>query len=170
MGVVEVGGSVAVSSGSAYEFAGWVEPHLVAMSRFAGRLVPEADRDDLVQEALVRAWRRWSTYDAARGAPLVWLLAIVADQGRRHRVRSPVPSLQLHDADGRGALNEADVDLERAIARLSTRQREAVDLYYFVDLDIATIAEVMRCASGTVKATLHQARARLRDLLGDPDD
>ncbi len=31
-------------------------------------------------------------------------------------------------------------------------------------------AEVMDCAPGTVKATLHQARARLRDLLGDDDD
>jgi DNA-directed RNA polymerase specialized sigma24 family protein len=59
---------------------------------------------------------------------------------------------------------------EFAARRLSGRQRIAVDLYYFVDLDVATIAEVMGWAPGTVKATLHQARARLRDLLGDADD
>jgi RNA polymerase sigma-70 factor (ECF subfamily) len=64
----------------------------------------------------------------------------------------------------------ADLDLERAIGRLPSRLRTAVDLYYFVDLDIATVAEVMGCAPGTVKATLHQARARLRVLMGDDDD
>jgi RNA polymerase sigma factor (sigma-70 family) len=61
------------------------------------------------------------------------------------------------------------VDLERALDDLSRRQRQAVDLHYFVGLDIATVASVMGCAPGTVKATLHQARARLRVLLGDDD-
>ncbi len=160
---------MAVEGRSAHEFAVWVEPHLPAMTRFASRLVPSADRDDLVQDALVRAWRRWSTYDTARGRPLPWLLAIVADQGRRKRVRLAAPSLQLHEAASTAELEPADLDLERGIAQLSARQRTAIDLRYFVDLDIATIAEVMDCAPGTVKATLHQARTRLQEVLGDDD-
>ncbi len=64
----------------------------------------------------------------------------------------------------------ADLDLERALHRLTARQRTAVELHYFVGLDVASIAAAMSCAPGTVKATLHQARARLRDLLGDQDD
>jgi RNA polymerase sigma-70 factor (ECF subfamily) len=165
-----IGGRVAVADGSAHDFTTWVEPHLPAMTRFAGRLAPAADRDDLVQDALVRAWRRWPTYDAGRGAPLPWLLAIVADQGRRRRVRSRPPRAVWADHDGAVDLTPADVDLERAIATLSPRQRTAVDLFYFVDLDVATIAEVMGCAPGTVKATLSQARDRLRSLVGDGDD
>ena len=66
--------------------------------------------------------------------------------------------------------SQLDLDLERAVDGLSRRQRQAVDLHYFVGLDVATVAEVMDCAPGTVKATLHQARARLRELLGDDDD
>ena len=117
----------------------------------------------------MRAWRRWPTYDSGRGAALPWLFAIVADQGRRGRRRSRRASVPwLHH--GRSVdLAPADVDLERAIAALSPRQRAAVDLYYFVDLDVATIAAVMGCAPGTVKATLSQARDRLRVLLGDDD-
>lgn len=153
------------------EFARWVEPHLPAMGRLAARLVSSADCDDVVQEALVRAWRRQSTYDATRGRPLTWLLAIVADQSRRHRVRSPrALPLRVPDQEPALHLQDADLDLERAIRRLSSRQRMAVDLRYFVDLDVSCIAEVMGCAPGTVKATLHQARARLRVLLGDDDD
>lgn len=156
---------MAVADGSADDFAAWVEPHVPAMTRFASRLVPSADRDDLVQDALVRAWRRWSTYDGRRGAPLPWLLAIVADQGRRGRIRSR-PTVLMPDPGLHVELTPADLDLERAIAALSPRQRTAVDLYYFVDLDVATVAAVMGCAPGTVKATLSQARARLHEQLG----
>ena len=37
-------------------FAEWVRPHLPAMARLAARLAVGADRDDIVQEALARAW------------------------------------------------------------------------------------------------------------------
>ena len=157
--------------GSPGEFARWVQPHLTALTRYAGRQVAPADRDDVVQEALIRAWQRWATYDDSRGTPVAWLLGILADRCRRHRTRRPAPVVELVDSVERVAPAPAhDVDLERAVAGLSRRQRQAVDLHYFVGLDVATVAEVMDCAPGTVKATLHQARSRLRDLLGDDDD
>jgi len=153
------------------------------MSRYAHRLALApggGDADDIVQEALVRAWRRWETFDPARGMPVAWLLAIVADQARRARTRGD-RRLGTRAFDRGSALDHrefataaadpaADPDLERALARLSPRQRQAIDLFYFVGLDVAAAAQVMGCAPGTVQATLHQARARLRELLGDPDD
>ena len=151
------------------DFARWVEPHLPTLRRYAARLVGPADREDVVQEALVRAWRRHATYDPSRGAPLPWLLAIVADRARRQR-RGARYHLELTETDRVGELTLADLDLERALSRLSKRQRMAVDLYYFVDLDVDTTAAVMGCAPGTVRATLHQARATLRQLLGEDDD
>jgi RNA polymerase sigma factor (sigma-70 family) len=150
------------------DFARWVEPHLTVLARYAARQVAEADRDDVVQEALIRAWQRWSTYDEGRGTPVAWLIGILADRCRRHRVRTPASVVVLVE-EGAPA-STPDVDLERALDRLSARQRSAVDLHYFVGLDVATTAEVMGCAPGTVKATLHQARGRLRELLGDDDD
>lgn len=143
-------------------FTAWVQPSLVAMSRFAHRLVGPGEADDVVQEALVRAWRRWSTFDPTRGTPTAWLLAIVADRARRH----PRPRHVLMEA-AHASAGPVDLDLERAIARLPERQRIAVTLFYFVDLDVAAIAEVMDIAPGTVKATLHRGRERLRTLIGD---
>lgn len=151
------------------DFDAWARPHLTVLHRYAARLVGPGDADDVVQESLVRAWRRWSTYDDRRGAPLPWLIAIVRDRGTRHRARRRT-HLELAAADGPAATADPDVDLERAIRALPARQREALDLYYFVDLDIATVAQVMGCAPGTVRATLHQARAALRALIGDDDD
>ena len=52
-----------VATDRADDFQAWVSPHLVAMSRLASRLTSAADADDVVQESLVRAWRKRSTYD-----------------------------------------------------------------------------------------------------------
>lgn len=141
-------------------FGAWVRPHLPAMAGFASRLVGPADRDDIVQESLARAWKRWSTFDAERGTARGWLLAIVADRARRSaRRRRPEPPVEPPAVPGH------DVDLERAIRALAPRQRMAVELHYLLDLDVLEVAEVMGCAEGTVKSTLHDARARLRTLL-----
>src|SRR2546423_2135232 len=80
-------------------FVAWVRPHLVAMARLAGRLAVGADRDDIVQEALARAWAKRSQYDAGRGTPSAWLLAITADQARKavRRMRPGGASLSLID-------------------------------------------------------------------------
>lgn len=147
---------------NAGDFAGWVEPYLGAMANLAARLAGSADRDDVVQEALMRAWRRRTTYDVTRGTPRSWLLAIVADQARRltrrrtaHRLDPPPPRRPPDD----------DLDLEAAIRRLPDRQRLAITLFYFVDLPVAEVALVMGCSVGTVKATLAQARGRLEQIL-----
>ena len=153
------------------EFAAWVTPHLPAMHRYAARLVDPADVDDVVQEALTRAWVRWPTYDAGRGATTGWLLAIVADKARRHRTRTrvwaPLETVPIGTQQPATEPGETDVDLERAILKLSPRQRQVVELYYFVGADIATCAGALGVAEGTVRATLHQARAQLRAHLRD---
>jgi RNA polymerase sigma factor (sigma-70 family) len=146
------------------DFAGWVSPHLPPMARVAARLSPAADRDDVVQEALARAWRRRSTFDPARGTPAAWLAAVVAGEARRARGRTK-PGQELVDAPVEDT--HRDLDLERAVAQLSQRQREAVDLHYFTGLTVSETAAAMGCADGTVKSTLSDARVRLRILLGE---
>jgi RNA polymerase sigma-70 factor (ECF subfamily) len=57
------------------------------------------------------------------------------------------------------------IDVRAAVARLTRRERLAVDCFYFADLSIAETAAVMGCSEGTVKSTLSSARERLRGLL-----
>lgn len=150
------------------DFAAWITPHLPAMAALAARLAPQADRDDVVQEALVRAWRRRSTYDEERGTPRVWLLAIVADRARRARTRSG--RLSLVDVSAPGSDLDDGVDLDRALSQLTRRQQLAVALHYFVGLSVAETAKVMSCSAGTVKPTLYDARTRLGVLLEVTDE
>lgn len=159
---------VAAPAADAEDFRVWVGPHLVAMGRLASRLTSIADSDDVVQEVLVRAWRKRSQYDETRGSAQSWLLAIVADRAYRHRTRTR-PSRELIDLPAVAPDIERALDLDRAIAGLAKRQRLAVELHYLLGLDVRECAAVMGCSDGTVKSTLSDARLRLRRVLEEVD-
>jgi RNA polymerase sigma-70 factor, ECF subfamily len=164
------------ATGETARFAEWAGPSLLAMTRLAKRLAPHADPDDVVQEALVRAWQKWHQFDPERGSPSTWLLAITADQARSarrsrlRRLRVVDDTAQAPEAAAPATDVAADLDLDRAVTDLPRRQRLAVELHYFVGLTVDETAAVMDCAPGTVKSTLFDARARLRQLLGDDDE
>lgn len=149
------------------DFERWVEPHLSALARLAGRRVAPAERDEVVRQSLIRAYQRWSTYDAGRVSAVAWLLGIVAKESSGDRARRPEGDVvELVDQVGT-ALRTRDVDLERAVDGLGRRERLAVDLHHFVGLEPATVAEVMLTVPAAVDATLARARARLCLLVGD---
>ncbi len=145
-------------------YAAWVRPHLAAMSRLAARLTSDAERDDVVQDALTRAWEKRRSFDPRRGTPAAWLLAITADRARQARRRRH-PAALIVDVEARVRSTDETLDVEAAIATLAPRQRLAVDCFYFVGLSTSETAGIMRCSEGTVKSTLSDARARLRPLL-----
>ncbi len=164
-GVSAVHTAPAGASSPVGDFSTWVSPHLPVMMSLAARLVIiPADRDDVVQDALTAAWRKRRSYDAARGTPRSWLLAIVADQARKtwRRQRSTELVVVPVHTD-----RPADVDLERAVRALPRRERLAVELHYFLDLPVAEVATAMGCSIGTVKATLSHARSHLHRDLGE---
>jgi RNA polymerase sigma factor (sigma-70 family) len=147
-------------------FAQWVLPLTRPIAYLAARLAPQVERDDLVQEVFARAWAKRHQYDPARGTPSAWVLAITADLAgkARRRFRPSAPLAEVPDAVD-ASIAPHDIDLARALARLTERQRLAVDCHYFAGLSIAGTAAVMGCAEGTVKSTLADARSRLRTLL-----
>ena len=148
------------------QFGAWVAPHLRAMSLLAARLSSDSERDDVVQEALVRAWTKRGQFDPQRGTPAAWLLAITADRARRaRRDRRPL----LGFLPGRVRPIDDELDLAHAGSRRSGRQRLAVDCFYVVGLGVAETAAVMGCSEGTVKSTLSDARNRLRTFLEGRD-
>jgi DNA-directed RNA polymerase specialized sigma24 family protein len=158
----------AVDGSDPIEFERWVVPHLASMAGLASRLVGQGARDDVVQEAVARAWQKRSTFDPSRGSPRAWLCAIVADQARkwfRRRARLARVAAVVQASGCVSGPDGGGVDLERALAALPTRMRLAVDAFYFADLSVAETAEVMKVSAGTVKSTLADARRRLRPML-----
>lgn len=162
---METNDAVAPSSNAEFEL--WVRPHLRLLRRLAATHVPAPDRDDLVQETLARAWAKRASYDPDRGSPSTWLLALMFDQARRAR-RSRRGPLLLETGEETGSEPSASLlDLRHAINRLPLRQRQAVLLFYYVDLPVGEIAKLLNCSPGTTKSNLHDARKRLQTELRD---
>ena len=124
----------------------------------------------MVCRSLIRAYQRWSTYDVSRSSPVAWLLANVGTESRRdHDDRDGGGMVELVDRADTGPPTR-DVALERAVDGLRGRGRAAVDLHYFVGVEVAVVADVLRCSPDTVEHALRQAQDRLGRLVGDSVD
>jgi RNA polymerase sigma-70 factor (ECF subfamily) len=84
------------------------------------------------------------------------------DADRLAAMRPPVREPHVHAGD-----NEHAWQLREMVAQLPPRQREAVVLRYFEQLNLADTADVMQCAVGTVKATVAHALRSLRKQWSD---
>jgi RNA polymerase sigma-70 factor (ECF subfamily) len=66
--------------------------------------------------------------------------------------------------------HETDAALWQAIGALSAQHREVIVLRYFHELRQNDIAQVLGVTDRTVRARLHAAHSRLRELLTEPID
>jgi len=135
-----------------------------------------ADRDlarDAAQEAFARALRRWRKV-REMDRPDGWVYVVAMNQLRDHwrrseRRRERAPELGDGATDNTHAV-ATRLSVRDAIATLPARQRQAVVLRYLADLSLADVADAMGCATGTVKATLHQAMQSMRLELDDSEE
>jgi RNA polymerase sigma-70 factor, ECF subfamily len=118
---------------------------------------------DAVQEAFAAAVRERTKF-RHEGTLEAWIWPIVVNKAR-DGARRPAESPASHagvSADGHDADSGA---LRSALAALPERQRLAMFLRYYADLDYEAIAAVLGVAPGTVGATLNAAHASLRKRL-----
>ena len=147
------------------EFSARVAPLIDGLVLLAARLTSWGQAEDIVQDALTRAWRKRAQFDESRGTLRSWLLAITADQARQEHRRLASRARRLRPVAVPEAAPEPDRELELLVDELPPRQRLAVWCFYFADLSVKETAVVMKCSEGTVKSTLSDGRKRLRTLL-----
>jgi RNA polymerase sigma-70 factor (ECF subfamily) len=124
------------------------------------------DADEVVQESFLRAFRGLAEW---RGDSKfsTWLYTIsqrVAVDWNLRSQRRPPPRPPTGSASDFDREEETRKVLD-ALRKLPEQQRLALTLRHFRAMTIAEIAEAQGCAEGTIKATLHFAIQRLRELL-----
>ncbi len=155
-----------------------VLPHLDAAYRFARWLARSpADVDDVVQDAMLRAFRG---IDGLRGSDVkAWLFSIVRNchltaLAQRER-RGFVPLPAEGDSDDSAALvstapgpesvsmnRDEERNVERLLGDLPPEHREVLILREIEELDYREIAAVTQVPIGTVMSRLARARAGLK--------
>jgi RNA polymerase sigma-70 factor (ECF subfamily) len=158
-------------------FGHFVVPEIDVMLRVARSITGNtAEAEDLVQDALLRAYRSIDTFDGKH--PRAWLLTIVRNTNiNRNRRRRPTllddpnapetearagASVSTEDAYLAGTF---DASVEASLAGLAPDARRVVELVDLTGLSYAEAAEVLGVPIGTVMSRLHRARQRIREDL-----
>jgi RNA polymerase sigma-70 factor, ECF subfamily len=145
---------------------------LPSLRAFAISLSGTYDKaDDLVQEAVVRAWSRQDSFEIGTNMK-AWLFTILRNEfysQMRKRGR------EISDADGTytaqlavhpnqiGSLDMRDFKI--ALAKLAEDQREAIVLVCASGFSYEEAANICGCAVGTIKSRINRARGKLQELL-----
>ena len=142
-------------------------------------LIDTHQAEEVTQEVFLAVWQTAPRFDPARGRAASWITTI-AHRRAVDRVRA---SQSSHDRDLRIGIRdfdevspgvEADVETSMefrrardAMAQLSDRQREVLELAYFGGLTQTEIADRLSVPVGTIKTRTRDALIRLRGLLGE---
>lgn len=123
---------------------------------------------EAAQEALARVVVRWARVSAMRDPrAYCYRIAVNVLKRKTRQATRSANALQRVDAIVPTVAEQPDIatvlTIRSAMASLTPRQRQAVVLRYFADLDTDGAAQAMGCRAGTVRALLSQALQRLRD-------
>jgi RNA polymerase sigma-70 factor, ECF subfamily len=135
--------------------------------------------EEVSQEVLVEVWRKAARFDPERGSGSGWITTL-AHRRAVDRVRSEQASRDRDDRVSRRdevrafdeVADEVQVRLDhwqvrRALATLTERQREAIELAYFGGHTYRDVARVLGIPEGTAKSRLRDGLLRLRAALED---
>ena len=127
-----------------------------------------ADAQDVLQAVFLQVWRQASRYDASRGAPEAWLCTITRTRAldqlrRRVALRERAGESPRHHTATPPTVEKLAV--HRALAGLSSPQRQALELAYYEGLTQTEIATRLGEPLGTIKTRIRGGMARLRAAL-----
>ncbi len=127
-------------------------------------------------ETFLVAFERRERYDLSYDSALPWLLGIATVLIRKHRgaearilravAASGPPDTVVIDRDERLDASRAVGELAAAIRRMPARDRDALLLYAWADLDYEGVALALDVPVGTVRSRLNRARRVLRQSAG----
>ena len=137
--------------------------------------------EEVVQEVFVELWRVAPRFDAERGTVASWVATIAhrravdrvrSEQSARNRTEREMTRIERdHDSVAESIVERDQTDFERrrvqrALERLTTMQRQAVELAYFGGHTYREVAALLDVPEGTIKTRIRDGMIRLRDELG----
>ncbi|MEO7557233.1 MAG: sigma-70 family RNA polymerase sigma factor [Acidimicrobiales bacterium] len=124
---------------------------------------------DAVDEAMTRAYERWSSVGRF-DRPEAWVYRVASNWSLsvfRRRRRS---LHRLYEPEAAEAATGLDPAIDRAIAQLDIKHRSVVVCRHLLGWSVADTAAALGVHEGTVKSRLHRATAALRTQLHDLTD
>ena len=155
-----------------------LDRHQAEIYRFAMQLTRNhADADDLYQETLIKAYRAFDRLDGAANHR-AWLYRIATNtflSGKRKAKREdPLDEtleavLPADPVDHVAEFEAQDLlaEVQRFVAALPDKQRIALVLRKYHEMDYSEIAINLKCSEAAARANVHEALRKLRTCFGD---
>jgi RNA polymerase sigma-70 factor (ECF subfamily) len=135
-----------------------------------GILQSREEAEDVVQDALVKAWKtRWRVRDPEKFP--AWLATIARHRAHdifRKRRTVPLPTIdEVTEPGSASEPNDSELDqqLRSALAALPELHRAALTLRYFEELDYGSIENILGLSNGALRGILGRALASMRKQL-----
>lgn len=132
----------------------------------------EETAEDVLQEAFVKIWSSFQSYDSSKGRLFTWMLNICRNlaidkiRSKQYRVSQKTNELSASTQEKYGAagFKPEHIGLREVTEKLSPEQKQIIDLMYFEGLTQSEIAEEFNIPLGTVKTRARSAIKRLGKL------
>jgi len=172
-----------VKEGDGASFAVLLDKHRSSVVHFLYRMIQnQAVAEELAQEVFLRVYRSRATYEATAKFT-TWLFRIATHlalnslrDGKHERMQERLddgsPDLPIRQvSDTRPSVEQSMVyqaklaEIRRAIAMLPEKQRAAVLMHKYEEMEYTQIAKVLNCSESAVKSLLFRAYETLRARL-----
>ncbi len=133
-------------------------------------VVSHDDAKDVMQEAMLRIFQGLDGLKD-HSAVRTWVWRIATNEALRHLDRRHIATLndeavpEIEDEPYVDCSDRLATALAKAMATLTPRQRQVFDLRHYDGMSFADISTVAGIAEDTARATFHQARTKLKDIL-----
>jgi RNA polymerase sigma-70 factor (ECF subfamily) len=161
-------------------FTALTNRHLRALKRHIGSIVPNAtDVEDLLQEVLIKVWRRLSTL-RSESAFSAWVTRVAINEALQswRRERSRPVCQAFGDYDILVSTNESPLQaltraettqiVRDAVHELPEKYEQVLNLREYEDLSLEEIAKFLHLSIPAVKTRLFRARRMLQTALEEP--
>jgi RNA polymerase sigma factor (sigma-70 family) len=146
-----------------------------ALNGIIYRLVEDKElAEDILQEAFVKIWNNFSTYDASRGRLFTWMLNLTRNltidtlrsKGYKKQQKISGDENSVSNINDNSTPEKFDaIGIRKQLAGLKPEQRIIIDMAYFNGYTQDEISKEMGIPLGTVKTRMRTAILELRKLL-----
>lgn len=128
----------------------------------------KTDSEDIIQNVFLKLWRCSKPFKDDIHMDK-WLTTVCVNESKNY-IKSLFRRYSEtidNECEGYSFDNSQEYDLFSAVMSLPKKERTVIHLFYYEDLSVKDISEILKIRGSSVKTRLHRARNKLKEILGD---